>query len=126
MDDNYIPMTSCKHGHLYRLHSRNLRHGVYNAETKGFNGLRRKFDNLFLFEEYHWDTGAPYGTVKPLEDLGMCDVADDQDKLYARLLSRGYKEMQDLNWALLRELARAKQEKGFEANPELVQKWWGE
>lgn len=126
MDDSYIPMTSCKHRHLYRLNSRNLRYGVYNSETKGFTGLRRKFDNLFMFEEYHWDTGAPYGTVKPLEDLGMCDVADDEDKLFRRLLNKGYREMQDLNWALLRELARAKKEKGFEADPALIQRWLGD
>jgi hypothetical protein len=39
--------------------------------TRGFIGLRTKFDSTFLFTEYHWDTGEPHGTVKPTEDLGI-------------------------------------------------------
>ena len=65
----YLPKAECLHRRLYRLHSRNLRYGVYNQEKGGFIGLRTKFDSTFLFQEYHWDNGPPYGTVKPLEDL---------------------------------------------------------
>jgi len=34
-------------------------------------GIREKFGNEFLFEEFHWDTGPPFGTVNPKEELGM-------------------------------------------------------
>jgi hypothetical protein len=53
---------------VYRIHSRNLVVGVWDG-VSGFIGIREKFGNEYLFKEYHWDTGAPYGTVKPLELL---------------------------------------------------------
>ena len=70
MEENtYIPLVECKDRMLYRLSSRNLSLGVYCAENNGFIGLRSKFGSQFLFTEYHWDTGAPYGTACPLEQL---------------------------------------------------------
>lgn len=65
---NYIPMAECEKGFLYRIHSRNLRFGVYDG-NEGFIGIREKFGSLYLFTEYHWDQGPPYGTVRPLECL---------------------------------------------------------
>jgi len=66
----YIPISECKHGHLYRLDSRNLSMGVYNEnDHNGFIGIRTKFGDRFLFTEHHWD-GEYYATAKPLEDLG--------------------------------------------------------
>ena len=61
----YIPLTECEHGYLYRIASRNLSYGVYNAKDKGFIGIRTKFHDRYLFTELHWDCGEPYGTVKP-------------------------------------------------------------
>jgi hypothetical protein len=68
-EQHYIPLDQCKHGYLYRIHSRNLSYGVYNAKNKGFIGIRTKFNDRYLFEEYHWDIGEPYGTVKPKIEL---------------------------------------------------------
>ncbi len=65
-----IPLTNCKNRHLYKISSRNLIFGVFNSENNGFVGIREKFGDEYLFTEYHWDTGAPFGTVKPTEDLG--------------------------------------------------------
>jgi hypothetical protein len=42
---------------------------VFNGRD-GFLGIREKFENRFVDKEFHWDTGAPYGTARPLEDLG--------------------------------------------------------
>jgi hypothetical protein len=70
----WLPLAACVPGHAYRLHSRNLTLGVFNGET-GFLGLREKFGYRYLFSEDHWETGAPFGTVRPLEDLGA--VPDD-------------------------------------------------
>lgn len=64
-----IPKSECKHGYLYRIHSRNLILGVFNELTGGFIGLRSKFGDIYAFEEFHWDNGPPYGTVKPIEEL---------------------------------------------------------
>lgn len=70
----YIPLSECKHGWLYKVYSRNLTLRVYREDRKGFIGIREKFGNKFLFVEYHWDTGPPFGTVKPLECLEVCPV----------------------------------------------------
>lgn len=64
-----IPLTQCRHRYLYRIGSRNLSLGVFDRGQNGFVGIREKFDDLYLFVEYHWDCGPPYGTVNPLEEL---------------------------------------------------------
>ena len=65
-----LPLAACVRGHAYRLHARNLTLGVFNGET-GFLGIREKFGARYLFCEYHQETGVPFGTVYPLEDLGL-------------------------------------------------------
>lgn len=70
-----IPLTECKNGFLYRIHSRNLTHGVFVQAHGGFVGIREKFGSKYLFMEYHYDTGPPYGTVHPLEELSK--IPDD-------------------------------------------------
>jgi hypothetical protein len=73
---DHIPLDKCRHGYAYRIHSRNLSFGVYNEESKGFVGIRSKWENEFLFQEFHHETGAPFGTVWPLEELEQCGVED--------------------------------------------------
>lgn len=70
----YIPLSDCKHGWLYEIMSRNLTLGVYRSDKKGFVGIREKFGQEYLFVEYHWDTGAPFGTVKPLRLMERCPM----------------------------------------------------
>lgn len=64
-----ISRDQCKNRQFYRIRSRNLNFGVFREETGGFFGLRQKFDYIYVFEEFHWDNGPPYGTVTPLEEL---------------------------------------------------------
>jgi hypothetical protein len=71
----YIPLDQCKHGYGYKIRSRNLSYGVFNAKKNGFIGIRLKFGERYLFAEYHWDTGAPHGTVKPIAIDEKCPVA---------------------------------------------------
>ena len=66
-----IKLEDCKHRRLYRIYSRNLSFGIFNEKAKGFIGIREKFGNLYLFTEYHWDTGPPFGTVHPKEELEL-------------------------------------------------------
>lgn len=63
-----IPKAECKDRQLYRIFSRNLSFGVYHAETGGFFGLRTKFNDVYVFEEYHRENAA-FGTVSPKEEL---------------------------------------------------------
>lgn len=59
------------HRRVYKIHCRNLAYGVWNEHAKGFIGIRTKFGDRFLFTEYHYDTGAPFGTVGMAEDIGI-------------------------------------------------------
>lgn len=72
----YIKIEDMKHGYLYRIHARNARYGIWNEEHKSFIISRVKFVDNYLFEEYHWDTGAPYGTARPLEELEKAPTTD--------------------------------------------------
>ncbi len=68
-------LSKCIRGRVYRLQSRNLAVGVFNG-TSGFIGIRTKFGNRYLATEYHWDTGAPFGTVSEAVDMEI-DVPKD-------------------------------------------------
>jgi hypothetical protein len=65
--------------YLYKIESRNLSYGVFRGRTNGFLGIRYKFGSRFIFEEDHWDTGEPYGTVKPEKRLVLCPVSIEND-----------------------------------------------
>ena len=69
-----ISLKDCRHKGLYKIDARNFSLGVYNKKQQGFIGIRTKFNNKFLDLEFHWDTRAPYGTVKPLEYLRQCPI----------------------------------------------------
>jgi hypothetical protein len=63
-----IPLAACITGRVYQLHCRNFRVGVYNGR-KGFIGIREKFGSRYLFTEFHWEIGPPFGTVSETVDL---------------------------------------------------------
>ena len=65
---SYIAIPDLIVGHVYRLRCRNLTLGAYDGKT--FVGIREKFGRRYLDSEDHYDTGAPYGTVFPVEDMG--------------------------------------------------------
>jgi hypothetical protein len=67
--ENTIPLNECRNGWVYRLSSRNLGFGVFVQASNGFIGIREKFNHKYLFTEYHRDTGVPFGTVCPKEEL---------------------------------------------------------
>ncbi|XZE17494.1 hypothetical protein SH449x_002768 [Pirellulaceae bacterium SH449] len=76
-----ITIDKCIDGWLYRIYSRNLNLGVYREHDKGFVGIRQKFGHRFLFAEYHWDTGEPFGTANPLEAICECPIKDLREYL---------------------------------------------
>lgn len=74
-----IPMSQCEPGYLYVIQARNSRLGIYKGPKEGaFTISRYKFGSNYTFDEYHWDTGAPYGTVTPLKKL--CKAPEFKDE----------------------------------------------
>jgi hypothetical protein len=51
---------------VYRLHSRNLKLGVFSADSRSFIGIRTKFGFRYLDSEIHAEAG---GTASPTEEL---------------------------------------------------------
>lgn len=94
-----ISIAECRPRWLYRIAARNFRLGVFNAENSGFIGIREKFGSEFLFTEYHWDTGAPFGTVIPHEALEPIPddmlLSTDNPALFQWLLERRAKNTDD-------------------------------
>lgn len=80
--ENWIPLKECKDGYLYKIAARNASYGIFNQKDNSFIISRYKFKDNYLFPEYHWDTGEPYGTVKPLEEMNKApEEMTDEEKL---------------------------------------------
>lgn len=77
----YIPLEDCVDRAIYKIKSQNLSVGVFRKESKGFIGIRHKFGDLYLFQEFHYDTGAPFGTVTPEKQIGMLPEGIDNEEL---------------------------------------------
>lgn len=56
---------------VYELRSRNLVLGAYREETRGFIGIREKFGDHYLFEEYDRATGGLLGTATATRFTGI-------------------------------------------------------
>jgi len=69
-----ISIDDCRQGGLYRVFARNLKLGVSREKERGFVGIRHKMHRRYLFTEFHWDIGPPYGTACPLEEICECPV----------------------------------------------------
>jgi hypothetical protein len=83
----YIKIPDLVDGAVYEIHARNAHVGVWREAQKGFEIPRHKFDNTYLFIEYHWDWDRLHGTVKPYARLA--DLPDgmeaDREALLAHL-----------------------------------------
>lgn len=66
--DKYLKINELEVGATYICKARNFTEGVWDG--KAFNYMRTKWRDTFPDKEYHWDEGAPYGTVKPLYKKG--------------------------------------------------------
>ncbi len=73
-------ISECIKGRVYKIQSRNLTYGVFDGKD-GFIGIRLKFSSRYLFTEYHWDQGPPYGTVYGVEDTGLTVSKHVQDNI---------------------------------------------
>ncbi len=73
-----IALKDCIDGGLYRLDSRNLDCGVFNADTSGFIGIRTKMGLKYLFKEYHIEI-EQYGTAEPLELIDVTEFKNPSE-----------------------------------------------
>ena len=76
----YIPLTECKDKHLYLIDARNGYFGIFEEDKGWFILSRIKYNDNFLYQEYHWDFDK-YGTVRPLVDMGIVNIKDENKKL---------------------------------------------
>jgi hypothetical protein len=67
--DSYIKIPDLKEGYAYSILARNAWVGIWLNREKAFLISRYKFGQNYLFKEYHWDTGEPFGTVKPQKEI---------------------------------------------------------
>ena len=58
-----IPKDKLVTGAYYLCEARNFTIGRWNG--KQFEYIRKKFSQVYVDREDHWDDGAPHGTVKP-------------------------------------------------------------
>lgn len=73
----FIPMDDMKPYYLYRVNCRNSRYGIWLPAQEGCMGRRQKWYDWFLFTEYHYDTGPPFGTLRPLTELEKSPFGPD-------------------------------------------------
>jgi len=64
---DYLKKDKLVFGKTYECCARNFTLGVWNG--KSFTYIRYKWGNTFYDEEFHWDDGPPYGTVKPIKEV---------------------------------------------------------
>ena len=88
-----IPIKECKDNHLYIIKARNASIGIFNEKDSSFTISRTKFSSNYLFDEYHWDTGEPYGTAKCLKELEPVPPMEESEKLaYLNAKASHYRE----------------------------------
>lgn len=103
-DQEYLLIEDCKPGYLYFIQARNFAIAVYDEKKKGFVGLREKFGSEYLATEYHWDTGEPFGTAHPIEELEKApfEGTEEDDTVIAYLKEKREQYRQkvtDFRWA---------------------------
>jgi len=125
---NYIHLENCKDRMLYRIKCRNFSFGVFNEATKGFIGIREKFKSRYLFTEFHYDIGAPFGTVHPIEELEMLPEGIDAVDIYGGSIDKDTKRMIAFNkdehiWYFLDTGEKSKEIKAYAISNPKLKEW---
>jgi hypothetical protein len=109
-----IPLDELVVGGIYEVHSRNLRIAVWTGnERRGFVGVREKFGDRYLFEEYARGDGEKpahsMATVSPLKLIGHIPEGVDPVEHYWDEAAEGGKQYRS-NPALLAVLEAIEKE----------------
>lgn len=75
---NYLHESELECGCLYYINARNAHLGIWIPGKRGFIISRFKFKANYLFVEYHYDIGTPYGTVKPFYKIDRTPYTEEQ------------------------------------------------
>jgi len=134
--DEKMPMAVMQDRRIYRIRSRNLVVGAWRAETQGFIGIREKFGDLYLFEEYHSEVR---GTAFAWEALDMVpdgvEISEDSETLFKILTPLDAEINRRLREDYDRELLEAEskrwapktlEEVEREERLEAAKEWWRE
>jgi hypothetical protein len=90
IDDRYerllarrVPFSDVVVGRAYVIHARNGGVGVAVKEDGrlGYELHREKFGDHYLFTEYDWDNGPPFGTAIPLTVIAAEPPRETSDRL---------------------------------------------
>ena len=84
-----IPMSELKNNYLYEIDCRNQNRGVWIEAQQGFQIARKKFDSTFLFVEYDWETGPPFGTARAFKEIEKAPENQTDEERLNYLLSHG-------------------------------------
>jgi hypothetical protein len=78
-----VPRADVALGSAYVIHARNGGVGVALEEdgVLGYQLHREKFGSHYLFVEYDWANGPPYGTAIPLAAISEVPPTDDAERL---------------------------------------------
>lgn len=88
--ETWVPLCECIDGHLYSIDARNGSFGIFvkgdgikhKYNNDAFILSRYKLGNNYIDQEFHWDTGEPHGTAKPIEDFGVAPkFENDKDMI---------------------------------------------
>jgi len=91
MRTEWIPLTACTDHGLYKIDSKNFKIGIFDSETNGFIGIKRKFGSAFLDTEYHYDyvdgEAQPYQllekcSIKFEDNVGIFKYIEDKEREY--------------------------------------------
>ncbi len=93
--DKWIALKECKDGYIYTIDARNAILGIFSEKENGFIISRHKFSSNYLFTEYHWDTGPPYGTAKPYKKLQKMPTGIEAEKSILEYLNRLAEKVKD-------------------------------
>jgi hypothetical protein len=97
---DYLKISDLKDGHSYKIYARNAYVGIWISTEKSFLISRYKVGpNPYLFHEYHWDTGEPFGTAKPIKLIEKCPfvIKEDYNRKEEEELLKYLDNLEELN-----------------------------
>lgn len=99
-----IPRDAVVPGRAYVIHARNGGVGVavLQGERLGYELHREKFGQHYLFVEWDWAEGPPYGTAIPLEVVAEAPPSDKAERLAWLAVKEGeHRQAIDAAWAVV-------------------------
>jgi len=72
-EGNFIAYEDLVDKEVYIVDARNFKIALFMQVIEGFEGVREKFGTTFIDIEYHYDKGAPFGTVRPLRKATLLE-----------------------------------------------------